>query len=584
MCGILAARGLPVFHHRLLSALRRRGPDAVGFWADPDLSLAHARLSIIGLDDRGTQPLENERHVIAFNGEIYNFDELRSKLRSCGIRCKGTTDTEVVLHAWTRWGPEMLPKLSGFWAFVIYDKQQRTLTLVRDQLGVKPLYYWHDSKRTVASSLLRTVVEAAGETPELDYGALSEYVRYQLTFGDKTFFKPVKKVLPGHLVEINFATGGIETRCYEDILHPPDGTQQELSPEVLQKTKELIVECIRESTVSDTAFTTTCSGGLDSSLITAIARPEVAYHCNYRDPDCNETFFAKAVIDHIHAQGGQTRMMTVNAQEDFPLPERVASILEDFDEMTVGSVIFPLDDLLARVKERYKVILTGTGGDELFAGYVRYQLAMGECYQDSYRMLFEKMSAVPDVTARFEMTHSKGTTGMYKFYDPGAQDAFHDAFDGCRRPEGGDLDAMLTFDRRYFLGALLNIDDKISGRHSLESRPSLLHQKLVRHAVSIRPEDLMRNDELKYLLRLAASEHLPAAVLRRTDKMGFTTPVGDFINRNAHRIREQIMESRFRHLYNIPAASFQAENKYSREAFGLLMLDTWLNRYAGPVA
>jgi asparagine synthetase B (glutamine-hydrolysing) len=130
----------------------------------------------------------------------------------------------------------------------------------------------------------------------------------------------------------------------------------------------------------------------------------------------------------------------------------------------------------------------------------------------------------------------------------------------------------------------LNIDDKISGRHSLESRPSLLHQKLVRHAVSIRPEDLMRNHELKYLLRLAASEHLPAAVLRRTDKMGFTTPVGDFINRNAHRIREQIMESRFRHLYNIPAASFQAENKYSREAFGLLMLDTWLNRYAGPVA
>jgi asparagine synthetase B (glutamine-hydrolysing) len=142
---------------------------------------------------------------------------------------------------------------------------------------------------------------------------------------------------------------------------------------------------------------------------------------------------------------------------------------------------------------------------------------------------------------------------------------------------------MLTFDRRYFLGALLNIDDKISGRHSLESRPSLLHQKLVRHAVGIRPEDLMRNHELKYLLRLAATDHLPAAVLRRTDKMGFTTPVGDFINRNAHRIREQIMESRFRHLYNLPAMTFQAENKYSREAFGLLMLDTWLNRYARPV-
>jgi asparagine synthase (glutamine-hydrolysing) len=131
---------------------------------------------------------------------------------------------------------------------------------------------------------------------------------------------------------------------------------------------------------------------------------------------------------------------------------------------------------------------------------------------------------------------------------------------------------------------LLNIDDKMCGRHSLESRPSLLHQKLVRHVVRIRPQDLLRNSELKYLLRLSATDHLPAAVLRRTDKMGFTTPIGDFINRNAHLIREQVMESRFRHLYDLPALTFHADNKFSREAFGLLMLDTWLNRYAQPSA
>src|SRR5262245_39442481 len=140
MCGILAVRGVPIQHHRQLAGLRRRGPDAIGYWGNADIHLGHTRLSIIGLDERGTQPIENERHVIAFNGEIYNFEEIRARLIAAGIRLRSTTDTEVLLHAWTKWGPEILTQLSGFWAFVIYDKQKRTLTLVRDQLGIKPLY------------------------------------------------------------------------------------------------------------------------------------------------------------------------------------------------------------------------------------------------------------------------------------------------------------------------------------------------------------------------------------------------------------------------------------------------------------
>jgi len=582
MCGILVTRGIANLHHRQLASLRRRGPDALGFWVNPDVHMSHTRLSIIGLDERSNQPIENERHVIAFNGEIYNFEEIRAKLLSCGVRLKSTSDTEVLLHAWTKWGPEILPRLTGFWAFSMYDKQARTLTLVRDQLGIKPLYYWHDAERTVVSSLLRTVVETSDETPSLNYEALSEYVRYQFTFGDKTFFKQVKKVLPGHLVEIHLETGEITSRCYEDILNPPERATEILNPETIARTKELIVEACQESTISDTSFTTFCSGGMDSSLITAITRPEVAYHCNYTDPQCNETFFAKAVIDHIHGQRGHTRLMTVNALEDFDIRKRVADIIEDFDEMTIGSVIFPLDDLLSRVKTRYKVILTGTGGDELFAGYVRYQLALGDCFQDSYRMLFEKMAAVDNVEARFEMTHSKGTPSVYKFYDPIAEDNFQNSYEECRREGEGDLHAMLTFDRRNFLGGLLNIDDKMCGRHSLEGRPSLLQQNLVRHVLRIRPEALLGQKDLKHLLRFSAADHLPEAVVRRTDKMGFTTPIGDFINRNASLIREQVADSHFRELYNLKTTSFHAENKFSRETFGLLMLDTWLNRYARP--
>jgi asparagine synthase (glutamine-hydrolysing) len=574
MCGILIrSGGEKSFNHRQLKALRRRGPDEIGFWSDGRLSMAHARLSIIGLDERGTEPMENATHVLTYNGEIYNFNDYKSRLDAAGVHTTGANDAEVLLHGWSLWGREFLKDASGFWAFGIYDKQRRKLSLVRDQLGIKPLYYYHSKKGTCASSLLRTVIENMDEPPELDYNALSEYVRYQFTFGDKTFIKQIKKVRPGHVVEIDIDSGEITDSPYEDIftvtgeLRPP-------SPEWFEETRALILECILESTISDTSFTTFCSGGMDSSLITRVARPEIAYHCNYSDPECNETFYAQEVVKDF-----ATRLFVVNAQESFDLVARVKDILEDFDEPTIGSVILPLDDLLTQVKRRYKVILTGTGGDELFGGYVRYQLALGECYQDSYRAMYNRMQHVKSVSERFEMTHHKGDTSFYQFYDSSAEEAYKEAFESCRK-EGDDLQAMLRFDRRYFLAGLLNIDDKMCGRHSLESRPSLLHQRFVRHIQNLEPRAFLRNGTLKAVMRQLADGLLPKSVIHRTDKMGFTTPVGTFVNHCAHLVREQVTNSPFRHFYNLKRMNLTAETKFSREVFGLLMLDGWLNRYA----
>jgi len=577
MCGILITHGASQsFHHGLLASLRRRGPDALGFWVGEGLHMAHTRLSIIGLEEASNQPIENEQHVLALNGEIYNFAVLKRRLQAEGVHFRTSSDTEVLLHAWTRWGAAVLPQLTGFWAFAIFDKTSQRLTLVRDQLGIKPLYYWRDGGRVCAASMLRTILEAAPVARDLDYQALSEYVRYQFTFGDRTFFQSIKKVLPGHMVEIDLRTGELEDHIYEDILNPV-GELRPYSPELVEEIRALITRCCEESTVSDTSFTTLCSGGLDSSLITAITRPEVAYHCNYSDPDCNETFFARQVV-----ADRPTRLLVVNAREEFDLIERLRELVEDFDELTIGSVILPLEDLLSQVKRRYKVVLTGTGGDELFAGYTRYQLALGECYQDSYRALYERMRVLRGVSQRFEMAHCKGNPALYRFYHGGAEAEFHRQFDLCRNQERGDLHAMLTFDRRFFLTGLLNIDDKLCGRHSIESRPSFLHQDLVRAVLRIEPGALLRDHELKYFLRRAAASHLPAAVLRRTDKMGFTTPVGTFVNQSAHFIREHIAASPFRDLYDFHRVHYTAENKFSREVFGLLILDLWLQRYAHP--
>lgn len=579
MCGILVTARLErPFTHRALKALRRRGPDEIGFWSDDRVQVGHTRLSVIGLDDRGTQPMENERHVLAFNGEIYNFGVLHRRLESAGVRVSGVSDAEVLLHAWTLFGPAVLRDLHGFWAFVVYDKVARTLTLVRDQFGVKPLYYHQGpGGRLAVSSMIRSIVDSVGPGLSLDTAALSEYVRYQFTFGDKTFLREIKKVLPGHMVVIGLDDGSLRDESYEDIFFAADAGTVAVDDAWVEATRERMRHAVVSSTISDASFTTFCSGGIDSSLITRLAKPEVAYHCNFSDPECNETFFAKQVVE-----GTDTRLFVVNANEEFDLVDRLTDIVGDFDELTIGSVILPLEDLLSQVKRRYKVILTGTGGDELFAGYVRYQMVMGECFQDSYKALFARMRRLATPAERFELTHRKGDPGLYAFYEPQAERSFADAFASCYA-EGGDLQAMLRFDRQYFLQGLLNIDDKMCGRHSLESRPSFLHQEFVRHVVQVDPTSLFAGGDLKPVLRRIAEPSLPRAVIHRTDKMGFTTPIGTFVNRSAHRIREHIMSSPFRDHYHIEKMNFTAENKFSREVFGLLLLDLWLNRYARPV-
>jgi asparagine synthase (glutamine-hydrolysing) len=536
--------------------------------------MAHARLAIIGLDERGAEPLENDTHVLSFNGEIYNYNEIRSQLQAKGVSIRGGNDAEILLHAWSIWGPKVLTKLTGFWAFVIYDKARRRLTLVRDQYGIKPLYYSYTDQGLCIASTIRTIQELVPAPLDLNYTALSEYVRYQFTFGDKTFFKQIQKVMPGHTVEIDLRTGAVKTACYEDILTPDGHANQTPTSAWIDECRELIRECVADSTVGDTPFTTLCSGGIDSSLITRLASPEIAYHCNYSDPECNETFYARQVVGDT-----STRLFVVNATESFDLVSRIENILEDFDEMTVGSVILPLDELLGQVRRRYKVLLTGTGGDELFAGYVRYQLALGECQQVSYRALFEKMRNLPTLADRFEMTHRKGDPSLYNFYEPNVMETFKEAFSTAGGTED-PLQAMLQFDRRYFLSSLLNIDDKMCGRHGLEGRPSLLHQKLVRHINKLDTTALLRGGDLKPLLRDIAAGVLPKSVVHRTDKMGFTTPIGTFVNNSSHLIREQITGSRFSDLYDLRRMNLTAETKFSREVFGLLMLDLWLNRYA----
>ena len=578
MCGLIATVGLDrPFAHRLLESLRRRGPDAMGFWSNGHLNLGHTRLAVLGLGHDNDEPLENDRYVLAYNGEIYNFMRIKERLEAHSTLPPHANDAVVLLEGWRVFGEKILEEMYGFWAFMLYDKFENKLILGRDQIGIKPLYYFKSGDQICVSSMLRTISDTLGGGLDLDYVAMSEYVRYQYTFGDKTFFKDVKKVLPGHLVEISLDDGELTSRSYENIFASNAGAGARPDAAWLEETRGILADCVLDATISDTSFTTFCSGGIDSSLITSIAKPEIAYHCNFSDPDCNETFYAQQVVRDM-----DTRLFTVNAEEEFELVPKLENLVEDFDELTIGSVILPLEDLLSQVKRRYKVILTGTGGDELFAGYVRVLLAQGECRQDSYRALFERVIKLDGAAKRFELCHQKGDMGLYRFYDNAAQQSFEDEFNDILEVEKDELATMLRFDQRNFLRGLLNIDDKMGGRHSLESRPPLLHQRLLRHLQNANLGEFLPDGDLKLLLRKMAHGHIPDSVIYRKDKMGFTTPIGTFVNKSADRIRERIMDSRFRDHYDLKKARFTAESKFSREVFGLLMLDIWLNRYATP--
>jgi asparagine synthase (glutamine-hydrolysing) len=187
------------------------------------------------------------------------------------------------------------------------------------------------------------------------------------------------------------------------------------------------------------------------------------------------------------------------------------------------------------------------------------------------------MEQIQSPAERFEHTHVKGEVNLYRFYKDTARDAFFQEFEDCRK-DSSDLEAMLRFDRKFFLAGLLNIDDKLCGRHSLEGRPSYLNQKLVRHVVNVEQEQLLPGRDLKPILRKLAETDLPQSIIEREDKMGFTTPIGDFVNKSAHLIRERVLSSKYLDFYNLDRMNFTAETKFSREVFGLLTLDLWLNK------
>ncbi len=350
-------------------ALDKRGPDFQDIYLDEFVALGHRRLSIIDTRSIAHQPMQDEskRYVIIFNGEIFNYRELREDLKSKGIMFITESDTEVLLQLYIQYGVDCLPQLNGFFAFCIYDKQEQTFVVARDRYGIKPLLYLFDEDKFLFSSEMKSIIQY-GIDKELDYTSLFTYLQLNYIPAPHTIFTQVKKLMPGHYLKISYKK--IESHCYYSI--PASVPSPSLPyPQAKEKLKTLLEESVQRRLVADVPLGAFLSGGIDSSVITALAskhKPDLhTFSIGFRDEKFfDETEYANLVANHFKTNH------TVFALTNDDLFAHVNSVLDYIDEPFADSSAINVYILSKETRKHATVALSGDGADEMLAGYNKH--------------------------------------------------------------------------------------------------------------------------------------------------------------------------------------------------------------------
>jgi asparagine synthase (glutamine-hydrolysing) len=575
MCGIAGILNLGdrpfVFHElkAMCTALAHRGPDDEGFYLGDGIGLGMRRLSIIDLDS-GRQPIGNEDGSVwvVFNGEIYNYRELRDELARRGHSFTTSTDTETIVHLYEELGPRCVERLRGMFAFALWDDARRRLLLARDRLGIKPLYYAVHGGRLVFASELKAILALDDIEPALSWPALSHFLTFGTTPRADSIVAGVHKLEPGHLLEIS-PGGAPRVRRYWDVHFEPDRSRREAY--FVDRLEELLEESVRLHMVSDVPVGAFLSGGMDSSSVVAFmsrltAEPIRTFSIGFTDPAYNELPYAR-----LAAQAFGTKHHELVVEPD------VLGMLEDLarclDEPFSDSSAIPTYLVSKLAAESVKVVLSGDGGDELFAGYDKYAV---EGRERRYRFLPSPARALmagvaqrmperlrgrntlrhlslPDGDRYLDANTLFGSAQLARLLSADAlrQVSPHDAWAVNRRwLRNGDthwLSALQYSDLQTYLPLdILTKVDRMSMAHSLEARVPFLDHPLVEFAATIPPELQRRDGRGKYLFRRAMRRVLPEAILTRP-KRGFAIPLGRwFRGRFTDFVRDLLLSERAR--------------------------------------
>ncbi len=376
MCGILGVidrKGVdPSLLIQMRDSMAHRGPDDSGLWINHNrtVGLAHRRLSIIDLSEAGKQPMsDNKGDVwITFNGEIYNFPEIRDELKKKGYLFKSQTDTEVILYAYQEWGTDCLKRLNGMFAFGIYDEKKKLLFLARDRVGKKPLYYTLSQEGLTFASELKALLIDKKISREIDLQALNHYLTFGYIGGDLCIFKNIRKLLPAHALTYETQSGKTNIWKYWDLTGILEENFSE--DELLQELEERLEDAIRIRLKSDVPLGVFLSGGIDSSLVVAIlsritTEPVKTFSVGFEENRYNELPYARIVANHFKTDHHEI-MVRLDSFSELP------KLIEQFDEPFADSSMIPTYYISKVTRNYVKVALSGDGGDELFGGYKSY--------------------------------------------------------------------------------------------------------------------------------------------------------------------------------------------------------------------
>jgi asparagine synthase (glutamine-hydrolysing) len=536
--------------------LRHRGPDKAGSLHDHGLYLGFRRLAIIDLSAEGNQPMTSAdgRFTVIFNGEIYNFVELRAELERQGGVFRGRSDTEVLLHLYVRHGIRSLDKLNGMFAFGLYDKLERTLLLVRDRLGVKPLFYWHQGKTLAFSSEVCALRGLPGFPTEINQEALGLYFRLGSVPEWTSIYPGLSKLPPGCWIRYHLDTGTMDEPVpYWDL--PLVGEEEgKTESEWVDEIEALLWDATRIRLRSDVPLGVFLSGGIDSGLVAAAAAKQLneltSLTIGFEGEPEDETSLALTTARYL---GLNAITRNVDLREDLEILPRV---MAHFDEPFSDTSALPTSLVCAEARKDFTVVLSGDGGDEVFGGYENHVRAWQWRFMD--RLPLSWRQAVGSLLAALSPRDSLPRRFFRRLGQPvgrfglgGKIYPFQDWLGSCLKP-GFNLNpdrivklycqnlpkwpgassidlAQRTDLRNYMLEDILIKVDRMSMMHSLEVRSPFLDYRLVELGLKIPSRMRVKNGQNKYLLRLLAERHLPETVCR-APKRGFGIPANSWVN------------------------------------------------------
>ena len=601
MCGIAGVVELDggpadtALLERMGALLAHRGPDASGTVVEGATALVHRRLAIIDLSDEGCQPMTSAdgATTIVYNGEIFNYLELREELRAAGHEFRTETDTEVVLAAYNEWGRECLARFNGMWAFAIMDRRRNELFLARDRLGVKPLYYALAGDRFLFASECKALLAdpAVGLSPAEP--ALAAFLAWGiLDHSALTMFEGVLQLPPGHWMAIG--KRGVEgpVRWWEIAVNPAVTSPPAIERDTPARLRALLTDAVRLRLRADVPVGTCLSGGIDSSTIVAlIARllatehPESVgeqqrtFSAVYADPRFDERRFMEVAAVSAGVVGAYVE----------PSPDRLRADLLDLvwaqDEPFGSLSIYAQYCVMRRAAESVTVVLDGQGADEQLAGYLAYQgtyLSTLARRGRSVRFVEEALGTLRHHRGFFanairQLVVRRGRRGLLRVDAPPVH------------RYAGDLDRVLLQETTVTnLPALLHYEDRNSMHFSIEARVPFLDYRVVEYLASLPLDQKLRRGVTKYALRRAIKGLVPEAIRCRMDKMGFVTPEEVWMGRELGPLVEEVFASesfRSRPYWDADAvaadfARYRAgKAQYSYEVFRIFVTELWLRLF-----